>query len=342
MERTSRRSILAGAAQAVLPARCAGCGAASEALCADCLVRAEPAPVLEPPEGLAWLAAPFTYDGPVREVVARVKYRNARTAIPWLADTVTAAVDSMLGERSPDVVTWPPALVGRRRARGFDHAELLARAVARRLGIPAVRLLRRSPLASGVQTGRPLRERREDSPIFIAIRPLGGQRVLVIDDVVTSGATITAASAALLARGASEVMGAAVARTPYRGYGTARSARMLKSSSIHSDSCLGAGVRQGETDQVNNRDSQHSLDHPSLQRSGSPIGSLQRTQPSVRPSMRVSDSEFSGERRVSPEVLRRLREEVASGAYEPPVEALVESMVGQLVSNGAGWPPGGS
>ena len=91
----------------------------------------------------AWWAA-FAYEGVARELVARVKYRNARAAVPWLAD---AMVDGCACPRArPRSTSSPghPPRRERRRARGFDPAELLARAVARRLRRPgAPRLLDR-------------------------------------------------------------------------------------------------------------------------------------------------------------------------------------------------------
>src|SRR5664279_3952933 len=125
---------LAGAVVgAVLPGRCAGCGRAAEPVCAACaagLRRPPPLPV--PPALDGWVAA-FAYEGVAREIVARVKYRNERAAVPWLADAMTVAFsERRRGGAAPDLVTWAPASSQRRHASGFDHGELLARTVARR------------------------------------------------------------------------------------------------------------------------------------------------------------------------------------------------------------------
>ncbi|MCA1843644.1 MAG: ComF family protein [Actinobacteria bacterium] len=198
---------------AVFPARCVGCGRPPAALCPACLAAAggAPAPPPPPPRGVDWWVAASAYQGAVREALARVKYRNARSALPVLA---SALIEQLREEAVAglDVVTWPPTTAGRRRRRGFDQAEHLARAVGRSLGVPVRACLTRRAGVS--QTGRSAEERRR-GPAFAA-GPVPGLSVLIVDDVATTGATLSAAARALRSAGARSVAAATVARTPRR------------------------------------------------------------------------------------------------------------------------------
>jgi predicted amidophosphoribosyltransferase len=167
-----------------------------------------------PPDGIDAWAAAFAYEGVAREVVARVKYRNVRAVVPWLAGRmVAAATDAGLAE--VDAAVWAPTTAERRRRRGFDAAELLARAVARRLHVPAAALLERLP--GPPQTGLVGAARRV-GPGFTARQGVPGAVVLV-DDVATTGATLAAAARALRATGARCVVAVTAARTPAPGDG---------------------------------------------------------------------------------------------------------------------------
>jgi predicted amidophosphoribosyltransferase len=192
---------------ALFPLVCPGCGAAGSPLCPPCAARLRPPPVASPPPGVERWWAPFAYEGVARELVARVKYRNVRAVVPWLADAMVASVPPRV---RPDVVTWAPTSRERRRRRGFDPAELLARAVARRLGARCTGLLERCP--GPAQTGLPAEARRH-GPRYVARRLLPGV-VLLVDDVATTGATLAAAAAALRAAGATTVVALTAARTP--------------------------------------------------------------------------------------------------------------------------------
>jgi predicted amidophosphoribosyltransferase len=192
----------------LFPVACAGCGARGAPLCPACEDRLRSPVAAAPPPGLDAWWAPFAYEGVARELVARVKYRNVRAVVPWLADAMVGSLP-MPGPR-PDVITWAPTSGERRRRRGFDPAELLARAVARRLGCRVAGLLDRLP--GPAQTGLPAAARRR-GPRFVGRRSVPAH-VLVVDDVATTGATLAAAAGTLHAAGARLVVALTAARTP--------------------------------------------------------------------------------------------------------------------------------
>ena len=183
------------------------CGAQGPAPCGRCAAQLRRAPALPAPVGVDGCGALLAYDGAGRELVARLKYRNARSSVPFLARGMAALVAP--GE--VDLVTWAPTTPRRLRARGFDQARLLARGVARRLGLPCRPLLSRTPGPG--QTGRDAAARHA-GPEFAPRRTLHGERILLVDDVVTTGATVSAAARALRRAGAGEVRVVAAARTP--------------------------------------------------------------------------------------------------------------------------------
>lgn len=193
----------------LLPPVCAVCGSRGRSPCADCEAALRPPPPLPPPPGVDRVVAALAYEDEGRELVARLKYRNARSSLPWLAERLAALVDPT----TVDAVTWLPTTGRRRRRRGFDQSELLARALARRLQLPCPRLLRRGP--GPPQTGRPLAERRRRPPLTASV-PRVPSRVLVVDDVCTSGTSLAAAAAALRSRGAAVVVAATAARAAPR------------------------------------------------------------------------------------------------------------------------------
>jgi predicted amidophosphoribosyltransferase len=207
------RWLLDGVLDVLAPARCLSCRALGEVpWCAACRSRARPLP-----EGCSRCAAPrggthacwpadapiaatiacFDYRGPVADAVVAAKLGGARAAWGPLAEALAARVAAA----APDVdaVTWVTTPRARARARGGDHAERLGQAVARGLDLPAVRLL--SAAAD-----------QRDRDRYRARTRLPGTRLLLVDDVLTTGATAWRAAAALVAASADPVVLAVLAR----------------------------------------------------------------------------------------------------------------------------------
>jgi predicted amidophosphoribosyltransferase len=163
-----------------------------------------PPPACPPPLGLDSCRALAAYDDEARALLTGLKNGQQR----WLVPVLAARLVALLPEADGLVVTWAPTGPARRRQRGFDQAELLARAVGRRAHLPVVALLRRQ--AGPAQSGRSGADRRQPAG-FSPARAAAGPVVLV-DDVTTTGATLVAAARALRAAGAAAIHGVVVAR----------------------------------------------------------------------------------------------------------------------------------
>lgn len=189
----------------LFPVTCPLCHSVGAAPCAACIRRLRPAGRPLPPPGVDELCCLVDYDAVGAQLIAALKYRNARRLVPWLAAALAALVP-------PDirVMTWAPTTDSHRRRRGFDQAAVLARATGRRCGLPVRPLLSRLDRQS--QTGRS-RHERLSGPRFVGRSTDVGGPVVVIDDVVTTGATLAASAEALRHVGAARVVGVTVAHT---------------------------------------------------------------------------------------------------------------------------------
>ncbi len=174
--------------------------------CQDVLLASIVSDVPGAPESVTYAVS---FEGRARQLILGLKYRNERATARMLANVLVSRLDSV--HRNADIVTWAPTSSRRRRERGHDQSELIARAVARLIHRPCRSLLVRQGLAP--QTGAN-RQHRLHGPQFRARRIRSVEHVLLVDDVVTTGATLRAAEAALYASGAGRVSTVAVAATP--------------------------------------------------------------------------------------------------------------------------------
>jgi predicted amidophosphoribosyltransferase len=182
--------------------RCARCGLPSP--CA-------PAGAACPARGAAFRVAwaPLAYDGPARALVAALKFRGAlRVADLMAAQLAASAPPALLDGATLVPVPLHPA---RRRARGFDQAARIAAALARRRDLPFAACLERSGAATR-QLGAGRGERLAVGRLAITASGAVPDRVVLVDDVHTTGATFDACARALQAAGAQHVTALAYAR----------------------------------------------------------------------------------------------------------------------------------
>jgi predicted amidophosphoribosyltransferase len=146
---------------------------------------------------IAGTIAALDYRGPVAAAIVSAKVAGAHAGWPPLAALLARRAVDVAPE--VDAVTWVRTAAGRRRRRGLDHAELLARAVASALDLPLVAALDACPGPDG-------RDR------YRATHRFPGTELLLVDDVLTTGATAVRAATALRTAGAGRPHLAVVAR----------------------------------------------------------------------------------------------------------------------------------
>lgn len=214
------------------PPRCVGCRRIGVSLCAECI---EQFPRVEPPfcarcgdqvvaEGLCTrcrtsplqierIRAVVYFEGVLREALHQLKYQG-RTALAEPLGGLMAAywVQHAL---SADIVVPVPLHAARLRERGYNQAALLARAMTRRIGLALDEqtLVRERATAPQVDLDASQRKENVRGAFRCSARTLTGRRVLLVDDVCTTGATLEACAIALYEGGASSVQALTLART---------------------------------------------------------------------------------------------------------------------------------
>jgi ComF family protein len=219
------------AARRALPQRCELCAAPSGALllCSACLqslprlgpacpVCALPTPggevcgrcLTDPPPFAATLAA-FAYAFPIDRLMHAFKYHGRLALAEWAAGAILAEHRRAI---TPDRLVALPLSRERQRERGYNQAYEIARAVARELRSPLIRRGIRRDRASPPQAALPWSERAKNvRGAFVCELDLAGMTVAVIDDVMTTGASLAELAKTLKAAGATRVENWVVART---------------------------------------------------------------------------------------------------------------------------------
>lgn len=186
-----------------MPRPCRGCGLAAPVACC---------PRAAAPWHVDAVVAPFAYAPPLDGYLHALKYRGVRALGRALA---LALLPSLDGARGVDALVPVPLHRSRLLARGYNQAREIAAVLARALKVPVLErgIVRRA--ATPAQTGQGAAQRRAAvAGAFRVERALAGLAVAIVDDVVTTGATVNALAAELRAAGAARCVAFAVARTP--------------------------------------------------------------------------------------------------------------------------------
>jgi ComF family protein len=185
-------------------ARCPTCGNLSAAgkICGECLAQ---------PPRFSRLSVAVSYRFPVDGAIQRLKYGADLSTVAPLAALLADHVDR---NPRPDLMLAMPMAPQRLRERGFNQAQELARALSERLSLKLAPQLCRRARHTAPQAALPWAERRRNiRGAFECEADLSGAHVAVVDDVLTTGATLDELARVLLGRGATQVWGWVVART---------------------------------------------------------------------------------------------------------------------------------
>jgi predicted amidophosphoribosyltransferase len=213
-------SVLTDLADLILPRTCVHCGSPAAALCTRCVGALEPIQVALS-GGPDFAHAAGSYEAALRAAIVSYKERGRRDLTRPLANLLAAATRHALdADPQPVVLIAIRSSPAAARARGGQHIERLARVVARKLGVPVADGALWLGRSTRDSAGLTVDERRANlAGAMTAARPpplAAGRSALVLDDVVTTGATLAEAARALRAAGWPVAGAAVVAATPRR------------------------------------------------------------------------------------------------------------------------------
>lgn len=164
-------------------------------------------------DSLSLARAAFAYDGPARRALAALKYDAASRLAPILARAAAPALRELITLTGPTTLVPVPVHTERRRARGYNQAELLARQLGGLVGVPCVdSLVRSRPTTKQHRLNRAARLQNLRGAFVMRPAAPAPQTAILIDDIITTTATLEACASVLRAGGCQAVYGFAVAR----------------------------------------------------------------------------------------------------------------------------------
>ena len=184
-------------------------------LCRDCRrrwVEQNPAGFRREIAHTKCVLAPLAYEGQIRESLHRYKFGGVTAYARTYAEILGKCIDE--NQISCDIITWVPLSRKRLRRRGYDQARLIAEELARVLQTECRPLLRKTVHTKPQsRTGDAAKRKANAAGVYCCpyAEAVRGKRILLVDDIVTTGATLSECARVLKAAGAAEIVGAAVA-----------------------------------------------------------------------------------------------------------------------------------
>lgn len=164
-------------------------------------------------KGLSVCVSPLYYEGSVKDCIHRYKFYGAAAYAAPCAELMEECIRESLSGQF-DIISWAPLSRQRLRRRGYDQARLLAEELAQRLDVPLVSTLEKVRNVAPQSQSGGAKKRYEN--ISGAYQPVGtaaaGRRILLVDDVITTGATLSECAVTLRQAGAKDVLGCTFAR----------------------------------------------------------------------------------------------------------------------------------
>ena len=209
----------------LFPPKCPVCASVQDeaGICAACektLLWTEEKETLRKGPGGLRCAAPLWYEKGIRDALLRLKFQGIRSAAEPLGELVARCAAEQFGGEF-DTVTWVPVSKKRLRKRGYDQSRLLAEAACRHWGVEPVQLLEKvvdNPPQSEIRDAAARRANVLGVYEIAKDADPAGKHILLVDDICTTGATLTECIRVLKDAGAADVVCAAVALTRERKY----------------------------------------------------------------------------------------------------------------------------
>lgn len=212
--------IFSGLAELLFPPRCAFCRSflkgGAQGMCSECekSIAYTRSDCRQTGDFFTVCVSPLYYEGSVRESMLRFKFKEATAYVKVYGKLIADCIRENLSGQY-DLISWVPLSAARLKNRGYDQAMLLAMAAALELDdVAAETLEKHTDVPAQSTIGSEEKRRANISGVYRAADEelVAGKRILLVDDIVTTGSTLSECARILLSAGAAEVLCATLAR----------------------------------------------------------------------------------------------------------------------------------